>query len=1095
MKKINEKQLFFTRIVRPRLVIMVKLCILFLICSMTTVTAVSAYSDPAGSVLTSGGTDENSTLQQDVVKGTIKDAVTGEALTGVTVMVKGTTIGTLTDINGQFSLRMPEKQASLVFSFIGYKSQELIATQGSTISVALALEVTQIQEVVVVGYGTQKKESVVGAITQVNNEALVKSGITTVTNAISGKLSGVLTIQATGEPGANQSEIIIRGLSSWNSSAPLILVDGVERDFKDLDPNEINTISVLKDASATAVFGARGANGVIIVTTKRGSVGKPQMSFSGSAGMDRATRMPDHISSYTTMMMYNDALRNQRQFIDLIPDWQLQEYKSPTTPLRALQFPNVNWFDEITNKSAPAYNANFNISGGTDFVKYFCSLGYMYQGDFYKGLNEGYVDNRFKFNRFNYRANVDFNLSKSTQLSVNLGGETGIKNQGTFGTDWRQIYNVGPARFPAYFPDWVLQQVPDLSYPDATGMRFAAPFGTGQYVANPYTTIMQGSFNNYTDSKLFTDLILDQKLDGILKGLSVRGKVSLSTYYNHQTLTSTYASPTYQLYYDRIGVDANKDGIVDQNPWFRTGETPEVYALPTRSITVGGLMTTNISGGSPGYYTDLYYEASLNYANTFGNHRVSGLALFNRQQRNSGTDFPFYNEGLVGRATYDYSRKYLLELNIGYTGSERFAPGNRFGFFPSGAIGWVISEENFFKNSVPWMNKLKLRYSDGLVGSDQASSRWLYISAYSKDASGKILEDPIANETAQWEQARKRDLGLEVAVFQNLFTFTLDFFDEYRDKMLLTPQSVPMFVSIALKDQNLGILKKHGFEVEAEFNKTTATQLNYYVKGIFGFNENRIVYKDDLPYAPDYTKAEGKPLGAQLNGIELSGDGYYTSVNDIHNNPTPLTIEKQVLGDNKYVDYNSDGQVTLLDKYPIPGSDYPPMTWSLSSGLVYKGFNFSFMFAGNIGKFVNFNQNFEVEFLKGNWSVHKSQLDYWRPDNQNVNHPTLRYTSTTVIETLGWAGGYNDPGYLGFIKDRFWRNADYTRLKEVYLGYTFKPGLLEQKIGISDLNLYLTGNNLFTITDLIEGDPERKDFQRGFYPMMASFKLGVRFSF
>lgn len=1056
-------------------VIMAKVCTVILLLLS------SAF---ASSDLYSNGTSSD---QQNNVTGTVVDAATGEALPGVAVVIKGTTLGTNTDIEGRFSIALPSRSVTIVVSFIGFATQEINVNQGQNVKIALETELSQLEEVVVVGYGVQKKESVVGAITQVDNSALVKSGITTVTNAISGKLSGVLTIQQTGEPGADQSEIIIRGLSSWNGSAPLVLVDGVERDFKDLDPNEINTISVLKDASATAVFGARGANGVIIVTTKRGTLGRPKMSFSGMAGGDKATMMPEHISSYTTMNMYNVALKNQARYSELIPDYQLMEYLNPSSPLNALQYPDVNWFDVITNKFAPTANGNFNVSGGTDFVKYFCSLGYTYQGDFYKGYNEGYVDTRFNYNRYNYRANVDFSLTQSTLLSINLGGETGIKNQGTFGTDWRQIYNVGPARFPAYFPEWVLEMVPDPDYPDAEGIRFSAPFGVGQYVANPYTTMNQPSFNEYTDSKLFTDLILDQKLDGILKGLSIRGKVSLSTYYNHQTLTANQTAPTYQLYYDRIGVDANNDGRVDRNPWFRTGESAEVFSLPTLNITVGGLQAD--------YYTDLYYEMALNYSNTFGKNRVTALALINRQQKNNIIEFPYYNEGIVGRITYDYSRKYLIELNIGYTGSERFAPGNRFGFFPSGAIGWVVSEEPFFKESVPWMNRLKLRYSDGLVGSDKANNRWIYISNYTKNTANVIDEDPQPNITAQWERARKRDLGIELGVLQDMFTLTLDYFDEYRDNMLLTPRSATFIIGTTFKEQNLGILKKHGFEAEIGFNKNVGSNLNYYVKGIFGYNENRIVFKDDLPYAPEYAKEEGKPFGGQLNGLVLSGNGYYTSVDDIHNNPTPLTPLKQVIGDNKYIDYNGDGIINLVDKYPIPGSDYPPITWSLSSGLTYKRFNFNFMFAGNVGKYVNFNQNFEVEFLKGNWSVHKSQLDFWRPDNQAVNHPTLRYTSTTVIETLGWAGGYNDPGYLGFIKDRFWRKADYLRLKELNASYTFNPGFLNRAMGISDLNVYVAGTNLWTITNLIEGDPERKDFQRGFYPMMTSLKVGVRFSF
>jgi hypothetical protein len=381
-----------------------------------------------------------------------------------------------------------------------------------------------------------------------------------------------------------------------------------------------------------------------------------------------------------------------------------------------------------------------------------------------------------------------------------------------------------------------------------------------------------------------------------------------------------------------------------------------------------------------------------------------------------------------------------------------------------------------------------------LVGSDQASSRWLYTSLYSISSS-YIYEDKVANLNAQWEQARKRDLGLEISFFKNLLTFNIDFFDEYRDKMLLTPQSATVFVGNTVKDLNLGILKKHGFEVETEFNKTIGNNLNFFIRGMFGFNENRIIYKDDLPYAPEYTKSAGKPLGAQLNGIVLSGNGYFTTVDDIHISNSPISIDQEVIGDYKFIDYNRDGQITLLDKYPIKGSAYPPITWSLSSGFTYKGFDFNFMFMGNVGKYVDYNQMWEVDFIKGERRVHESALNYWRPDNQDVNHSTLHYPSTSVSNILGWAGGYADAGYLGFIEDRFWRNADYIRLKEVYAGYTFGSDYLKRVLGISDLNVYVTGNNLWTLTKLIEGDPERKDFEQGFYPQMTSLKFGVKFSF
>lgn len=1021
--------------------------------------------------------------QKKSISGKISDAK-GNPVVGATIVVKGTTLGTIADANGQFNVQVTPDAKILVVSFVGMKSQEIDIQNKSEVNVVLEDENVGLDEVVVVGYGTQKKESVVGAISQVDNKGLMKSGVPTVTNAITGKLSGVLTIQQTGEPGSNSSEIIIRGLSSWNGSAPLTLVDGVERDFKDLDPTEINTISVLKDASATAVYGAKGANGVILVTTKRGSLGKPQLSITASTGAEYATSIPDHISSYQTMQMLNVAKMNGQQFTDLIPQSALNEYKNPSSPLKALQYPDVNWFDELTHSFAPLVNANINLQGGTNFVKYFCALGYLYEGDLFKAYHNGYDDSRYKYNRFNYRANLDFALTKSTQLLVNVGGEVGIKNQPK-DSPWYNLYATSPGRFPAYFPAWVLEQVPDLDYPDATGSRLAASFG--EYSGNPYTSLYSGSFNKYLDSKLFTDITLNQDLDFITKGLSFKGKVSLSTYYKNRVLYADFSFPQYILDYSKIGVDENGDGIVDSNPWMRNGQGNEVYNMPPVDLNVGGLES--------GYYKDLYYEVSLNYKKSIGNHNISALALLNRQEKDYQTDFPYYNEALVGRATYDYSHKYLVEFNVGYTGSERFAPGNRFGFFPAAAFGWTVSEEPFFKTAVPWMNKLKFRYSDGLTGSDQAQNRWLYISDFYKDPAGYIREDKGANTTAQWEEARKRDFGTEIGLFKNQLSLSVDLFDEYRDKMLLTPRTVTFLVGNSFKDLNMGKLKKHGLEVEAEYNKTLSNGLNYYVKGLFGYNENRIIFEDDPVNTPEYLKNSGKPLGAQLEGVTLTGSGYYTSINDIHNNPAAISIDQLNVGDYKYLDYSADGIISSNDKHPIKGNLYPPITYSLSSGFSYKGWEFSFMFQGNFGKYVDYNQTFECEFIKGDYSVHASQLDYWTPSNQDANHATLHYSSGGNIANLLWGGGEAASGYSIRVQDRFWRKADYIRLKEIYLGYNFTSNVLKRYLAVSTLNVYATANNVLTFTSLIEGDPERKDFQQGFYPQMSSFNLGVKCSF
>jgi TonB-linked SusC/RagA family outer membrane protein len=1098
MKKNNEKRLNFVRGLWLKPLIMAKLCILFLICSMVSFSAgATTPDDPAA-------------LQQLTITGKVTDAATGEALIGVTVLIKGTTVGALTDLNGNFAIPVSDRQeVTLQISFIGYTTQEVLATPSTPVTCALALEVTAIQEVVVVGYGTQKKESVVGAITQVNSQKLMQAGETTITNAIAGKLSGVLTIQLDAEPGSDNANLFVRGLSSWNGSAPLVLVDGVERDFQSISPTEVNTISVLKDASATAVFGAKGANGVIVVTTKRGQLGKPHMSFTGSYGAQIPTRIPDHIDGYTTMSMYNIALMNSQSFTGLISQHDLNEYRNPSSPINALRYPDVNWFKECTRGYAPVANANLNISGGTEFAKYFLSFGYQYTGNIFEGPDDKFFNLNYFNHKFNYRINLDFNLTKSTVLSMNVGGILNYKN--TSSGYWRDLYSTGGLKCPAYWPAWLLDPnnpdyVPDLNYPDASGMRYSFP--TGEYTGNPYTRVRTGSESgtDYTldlGSTLFTDLILKQELNFITKGLSVNGKVSLSSYYVNRQQQAGWNFADYYIdwvEYDKMIASRTNPSITYKNPWFRH------YPAEGNDVYLQAPLDVNTSGMQGGYYANLYYEMSLNYDRSFGKHNVTAMGLFNRQQQNNGTDFPYYNEGLVGRITYDYNRKYLFEANIGYTGSERFAPEKRFGTFPSLAVGYVISEEQFFKSAVPWMNRLKIRYSDGYVGSDYARSRWLYTSSFFKDGGGYIREDLLANTMATWERAHKRDIGLEIAVFNNLVSLTVDAFDEYRDQMLLTPKSVTMFIGQSFKERNLGSVKKHGIEAELEFRKRTGKDFEYFVRGVFGWNENRVIFKDDPVFYPDHMKLAGKPLtellnveysleGLEINGVELTGSGYYTTLDEIHNNPSPIDYTKTYLGDYKYLDYNADGTINTLDKHAIKGLTYPPITYSFSAGFNWKGLDFNFLFAGNQGKYVQYNQAFEVEFIKGDWRVHKSQIDYWTPTNQDAGHATPHYSGTSSQDNLVWGGGEADRGYQTIIKDRYFRNASYLRLKDVYLGYNIKWGALTKALGIQNLNIYLSGSNLWTITPLIEGDPEATSFYQGYYPQMTTVRAGIKIDF
>ena len=530
----------------------------------------------------------------------------GRPIPGATVSIKARPDlgGALTDSKGHFQLSVPDN-STLIISFLGYNTEEVAVNPGSTsFRVTLSDATTAIDDVVVVGYGVQRKESVVGAISQVDNKALVNSGTTNITNALAGKLSGVTSIQSSGQPGENDATLLIRGVSSWNGSSPLVLVDGVERDFADLDPNEVETISVLKDASATAVFGAKGANGVIIVTTKVGDTGRPKMNLSVEYGLDIPTDVPDHISSYVTGQMYNVAMMNQGQFGNLYSQRELEEYRSPSSRINSLRYPDTDWFDLLMKKCASTVNANFNISGGSKRVKYFLSLGYTHEGSIIKKQSD-YKNTTFQYDRINYRSNLDFKLTKSTSLAVKVGGTLGIKQMpdgntanGSVSSLINMFYSASPMQYPAYFPDWALEEIPDWDYPDASGKRLVNSNDYGTYFRNPYTELNYPNFTQTTRNKLFTDVILKQDLGFITEGLSIQAKASLSSYFSRVSQkTEDEKIPTY-----RIDWDYYDSGL--SNPWIDTSASLEVSTIKPYKVLQGGLQNT--------YYSTFYWEGSIN---------------------------------------------------------------------------------------------------------------------------------------------------------------------------------------------------------------------------------------------------------------------------------------------------------------------------------------------------------------------------------------------------------------------------------------------------------------------------------------------------
>lgn len=1012
------------------------------------------------------------------VKGNVLD-LNSQPIPGVTIMVKGKPAlgGTITDEQGYFSFSFPSGEV-LQASCIGYVTVESRFARSGDWFVTMEEDAVMLEDVVVVGYGVQKKESVVGAISQVGSEALANSGTTNVTNALAGKLSGVLTFQSSGTPGNNDAEIFVRGISSWNGSGPLVMVDGVERSFSELDPNEIQTISVLKDASATAVFGAKGANGVIMVTTKTGVKGKPKMNLSVNYGIDIPQELPAFVDAATTAEMMNAAYRNDGSFGSVMSQSVIDAYRNGTDPIR---YPNNNWYDMLLKDVAQNVTANYSLRGGTDKIRYYVGVGYTNEGSIVKQLNN-YKGTTFQYHKINYRTNIDIDLTKTTTLSFKVGGSTAITQRPgdpdsdtTVSSLFTQMYMASPLMYPAYYPSWVLGKYPDDNYPDLISDRLAQE-GTA-YTGNPYNTLSRGDFLQTTTNRLNTDIVLNQKLDFITKGLSFKAMASLTSVFSRYSQKGTQSLPLYKLDWD----------VVDSglgNPWTSTESANDVYVQPPYAVT---------QDNSPRSTSIVFYwEAALNYDRTFNkSHSVTALLLANQRQSISGTSFSHRGQAFVFRATYDYKKRYLVEVNMGYTGSEQFSSQTRYGFFPSVAVGYVISNEPFWKKAMPWWSKMKIRYSDGTVGSDKASEDWLYYSSFSKNSVGLIVEDKAANLLARWETARKKDIGIELGFFKDQLTFNVDLFDEKRTDMLLTPVESPL-LGITSKDVNAGSMKKHGIDIEGKWRTTTAAGFYYELGFMLGLNENRITSYADAVKTPSYQKWEGTPYMAARTGMEIIDGGYFSSVDDLHGYPNTLgSVSKVYPGIYKLLDYNSDGSISSRDLHAIHGVAYPPVVGSFNIGLGYKGFSFNMLFYGTHGKYIEFNRSFWKEFIKQDAIVHQAQLDYWTPANRKASHAALSFDD----KLYSMLGGSANNSYTMKIDGHSWRVSDYLSLKEVYLAYKFDGKKLEDALGVRGLSITLTGNNLFMFSDLIEGNPQRTELTKSYYPIMRTVKLGVKLDF
>ncbi|WP_372772725.1 SusC/RagA family TonB-linked outer membrane protein [Mangrovibacterium sp.] len=1051
---------------------MITLSLLVLFVSATKLSA----NDGSKQNLQENNLDNSSLQKEKKLTGVVKDGQ-GEPIPGATVVVQGTTIGAITDFDGIFTINVPDGAKILSISFVGFTTQEIVIGQTTKFNIVLEETSIGVDEVVVVGYGVQKKESVVGAITQATGEDLQKAGgVTNVGEALQGRLPGVTTLQGSGIPGENDMKIYIRGQSSWNGSGqPLILVDGVERTMSDIDMNEIDQISVLKDASATAVFGVKGANGVILITTKRGKTGKAQLSLSANTTIKMVSKLPQKLDSYDAIMEANRAIMNEvmysnESWADYTPMSIIEKYRNPLTEEESYMYPNVDWEDEIIKDFAQDFRINLSVRGGSDFAKYFGSLSYQSVSDIFDGSNydsgKGYLG-EYKYDRFNYRSNIDFNITKTTKVSVNLSGYLGIQEKpSNLNTVVNGIYEIAPNLYTPVYPDGYYGQYKN----DAFG------------ITNPIVSLTNTGYDTYNKFQINSDFMLEQELDFITKGLSFKGKFSFDN-----SMTSKQSLS-----------DSGSDGL--ENVIYRVydGETETI--LSPSGVNDFDFVVQPWSLGTPEVQDGtrerrVNYELSLNYANVFAKvHNVSALFLMKREEYAKGNMFPRFREDWVGRLTYNYDSKYFLDVNGAYNGSEKFGPGYRFDLFPSAALGWMISNESFM-GGLTWLDKLKLRGSYGLVGDDNFDGRWKYLTQWGSGGNAYLVpsnytasspylmyqELSVGNPDLQWETAVKSNIGAEVSIWENAITVDFDYFTENRDNILISgdQRSVPDLYGTAPPDYNSGEVEVKGYELVLGVNHKFHNGIDVWAKYSLTNAKDEVIYREDPALRPFYQKAEGYPIGQIRTAIPTE---IMTSWDDVYMS-TPKVSGQQYtrLGYYDVVDFDGDGSYnSAYDNAPFGYTERPQKTWNLTAGAGYKGFNVMVQLYGAQNSTRNFGSR---TFTNQTDLIFEQDLGYWSKENPD---------GVKTIDDWRVTEGATDPRANYY-------DASVLRLKTVELSYDIPKNFCE-KLGVSSLKVYVNGNNLALWTDL----PDDREYNgtttadsdfRGDYPTMKRFNLGLNLNF
>lgn len=1005
------------------------------------------------------------------VQGVIKDSK-GEPIIGANIMVKGTKMGTTSDINGQFAFYVPSGKSILVVTYIGFKNAEVAINNNRNVEVVIHEDSESLEEVVVVGYGRQKKESVVSSINTVTTKEL-KVPTRNLTNSLAGQIAGLIAVQRTGEPGYDNSEFWIRGVSSFKGGTnPLVLVDGVPRNMADIEPDEIDTFTLLKDAAATAVYGAEGANGVIIITSKRGMAQKPRISFRAELSNIEPTRLPKFLGSADFLNLYNEALGNEGREPVYSEDL-IQKYASGEDPDL---YPDTNWLD-LLRKNTSSHRYTLNIRGGSEKTRYFVSGAYYTEdGIFKSNPGEDYSTN-IGVERYNLRSNIDLNISKTTILNVDMSGQYLLTNYPGTGTAtiFKSMLTTPPFLMPMKYSDGTL-----AGHPRPSSNR-----------ANPYNRLMESGYAKEWRTSIQSKVGLDQKLDFILKGLSARANISFDAnmfFNSKRTKTPSQFQAT--------GRDENGKLIFKE--------------------VVQGSDNLTESKGNNGDKR-IYFESAINYNNTFGDHKVGAMALYmQKEQQYHDNALAFRKQGVVSRITYSYTDRYFLEGSFGYTGSETFAKGYRFGFFPAGGVAWLITNEPFFPQGVKnIMPKLKLRASLGRTGNDNTGgNRFMYRGTLNQSAGGYdigitsgastngvgsgIVEAQFEAPYLSWEIETKQNYGIDLGFFDNRIDIMVDYFSNRRYNILLQRQTVSNVTGFQqMPWQNFGEVTNKGFDGSIVLNQQIG-DLKLSARGNVTFARNKIIEYDEVTQKYPWMEVTGKRLNRwnlyiaeglyEYDDFIIEGEGLkrtYTLKEGIVKSGLSNDIKP---GDIKYKDINGDGIIDSFDQLQDVGNpSTPELVYGFGVNAEYKGIYAGIFFQGAGNTSTVLGANTSEGFFPFQWgfdetSIRREALNRWTDDNpsQNVMFPRLRTNSHphNTAPSTWWM-----------------RDASFLRLKNIEVGYNFQKRTL-RKMGIEAMRIYLLGNNLAVWDKIKMWDPEIGNNNAGFnYPLPRTFTLGLDFTF